>query len=121
MTRNVLVVEDNVFVAKMYSTCLAALKVKVRHAGTAEDALSLAESQVPDLVVMDLKLPRMSGLDLARHMRSSESLKDVPILAVTTLSVAGDGQEIRDAGCSGYLQKPIQIPTFIETVQSFLG
>lgn len=121
MSKEVLVVEDNPFILRMYSTCLSALKLRVRHAGTAEEALAMVERQVPDLVVMDLMLPNMSGLDLARRLRAAEATRAVPILAVTTMTVAGDGQEIRDAGCTAYMQKPIQIPSFVQTVQELLN
>ncbi len=119
--KNILVIEDNAMVAKLYATCLGSLKHRVYQAADAGTALDLARRQPPDLVILDIVLPGVSGLELPRILRGEAGLAEVPILAVTTLSAAGEEARLKAAGCDAYLSKPIQIPAFLAAVQRLLA
>jgi two-component system cell cycle response regulator DivK len=120
MDKRILVVEDNMLVQEVYASALQSLGCEVVTADDGNEAMELAREETPDLIIMDIMLPGVSGLDLVRTMKADGDLKDVPIIVVTTMAMAGDQQKIRDAGADAYLPKPIQVDEFIESVRRAL-
>ena len=120
MSKRILIVEDNMLVQEVFASALQQLDCDVDTADDGNEALQLAYEDTPDLIIMDIMLPGVSGLDLVRKMKSDPELKDVPIIVVTTMAAAGDQQKIREAGADGYLPKPIQIDRFLESVRKVL-
>ena len=121
MSKKILIVEDNELNMKLFNDLLEAhgyITVTTRD-GT--KAVGLANSERPDLILMDIQLPEVSGLDITRQIKENDELKDVPIIAVTAFAMKGDEDKIRECGCNGYVSKPISITTFIETIRSHLG
>ncbi|MEM6849278.1 MAG: response regulator, partial [Pseudomonadota bacterium] len=84
------------------------------------DALAVAKAERPDLIVMDIQLPEMSGLEVTERLKADPQLAPIPVIAVTAFAMKGDEERIRQAGCEAYLSKPISIDNFIDTVKSFL-
>ncbi|MEC9346326.1 MAG: response regulator [Pseudomonadota bacterium] len=120
MSKRILIVEDNMLVQEVFASALQQLDCDVETADDGNEALQLAYEDTPDLIIMDIMLPGVSGLDLVRKMKNDPELKDVPIIVVTTMAAAGDQQKIREAGADGYLPKPIQIDRFLESVRKVL-
>lgn len=120
MSKRILVVEDNMLVQEVFASALQQLDCDVDTADNGQEAMERAYEDIPDLIIMDIMLPGVSGLDLVRKMKNDPELKDVPIIVVTTMAAAGDQQTIRDAGADGYLPKPIQIDRFLESVRRIL-
>jgi len=84
------------------------------------DALKLVREHSPDLILMDIQLPEISGLEVTKMIKADDDLKDIPVIAVTAFAMKGDEEKIREGGCEGYIAKPISVPHFLETVQKFL-
>ena len=120
MAKTILIVEDNALVMKVYHTALASLGCAIVQARNAEEALDEARRAKPDVVVMDIMLPGVSGLDLARQLKADPELKAIPLIAVTTLA-AGEQAKIKEAGCDAYLAKPINVDGFVRKVKEYLG
>lgn len=121
MDKTILVVEDNMLVQEVYSSALQSLGCDVITADDGNEAMEMAEEESPDLIIMDIMLPGVSGLDLVRTMKADDKLKDTPIIVVTTMAMAGDQEKIKAAGADAYLPKPIQVDEFIEAVRKTLG
>jgi two-component system, cell cycle response regulator DivK len=121
MAKTVLIVEDNELNMKLFNDLLEARGYRVLQTRSGHAVLSLAREHRPDLILMDIQLPEISGLDVARWLKDDEELKTIPIIAITAFAMKGDEERIRLGGCDGYLSKPISIPKFLETVQHFAG
>jgi two-component system, cell cycle response regulator DivK len=121
MAKTVLIVEDNELNMKLFNDLLEARGYRVLQTRSGHAVLSLAREHRPDLILMDIQLPEISGLDVARWLKDDEELKVIPIIAITAFAMKGDEERIRLGGCDGYLSKPISIPKFLETVQHFAG
>ncbi len=122
MTRHsVLVVEDHPVNQRLLGFLLESAGFTVHAAADAQDALRLLETLQPDLILMDIQLPGVNGLDLARVIRSDVRMQHVPIIAVTAYAMKGDEEKARAAGCSGYIPKPIDVDSFIPRLMGFLG
>ncbi|WP_281018544.1 MULTISPECIES: response regulator [unclassified Minwuia] len=121
MEKRILVVEDNMLVQEVYASALQQLDCDVVTADDGQEALELAAEETPDLIIMDVMLPGVSGLDLVRQMKADPALKDVPIIVVTTMATAGDESKVLETGADAYLAKPIQVDQFIEAVRTTLG
>jgi two-component system cell cycle response regulator DivK len=85
------------------------------------EALALAREQRPDLILMDIQLPEVSGLEVIKWLKDDEALRDIPVIAVTAFAMKGDEERIRQGGCEAYISKPISIATFLDTVRRYLG
>jgi two-component system cell cycle response regulator DivK len=116
----VLVVEDNVVNLELTSFLLQGAGHTVLCAVDAEIGLRLAREGHPDLILMDMQLPGMSGLEAATRLKRDDATRHIPILAVTALAMKGDEERIRAAGCDGYLAKPIAYREFLATISSYL-
>ena len=93
--------------------------VTLSHDGS--EGLQLAESEDFDLILMDIQLPEISGLDVTRKLKADDALKSIPVIAVTAFAMKGDEERIRQGGCEAYISKPISVTHFIDTIKQFLG
>ena len=115
-----LVVEDNELNLKLFCDLLRAHGYDTEPVRDGRDALDRARAFVPDLVVMDIQMPHVSGLELIERMKADEGLRRMPIMAVTAYAAKGDEERIRDAGAEGYVSKPISVLRFVEAVAGLL-
>jgi len=116
----ILIVEDNALNIKLFCDLLAAHGHEPEAVTDSRNALDAAKQFEPDLVITDIQLPHVSGLDLIRMIRKDEQLADVPIMAVTAYSAHGDEERIRAAGAQAYVSKPISVMKFAQTVDELL-
>ena len=116
----ILVVEDNALNIKLFCDLLTAHGHETEPVTDSRDALEAARSFKPDLVITDIQLPYVSGIELMEMLRADTDLKDVPIMAVTAYASAGDDERIRAAGAQAYESKPISVMRFAETVDQLL-
>ena len=121
MSEKILIVEDNELNMKLFNDLLEAHGYRTVTTRDGTTAVDLAIEEKPDLILMDIQLPEVSGLDITRQIKDNDDLKHVPIIAVTAFAMKGDEDKIRECGCNGYVSKPISITTFIETIRSHLG
>jgi two-component system, cell cycle response regulator DivK len=121
MTHVILVVEDNERNLKLLRDVLEYAGYDVRVARTAEDGITLAVSEPPDLVLMDLQLPGIDGMEALRRLRESPGTADIPVVAVTAQAMKQDRERALDAGFNGYLEKPISVRAFPDQVRRFLS
>lgn len=117
----ILIVEDNALNVKLFCDLLAAHGHEPRPVTDGRYALDEAREFQPDLVITDIQLPFISGIELMELLRADEELKDVPIMAVTAYSAPGDDERIRAAGAQAYVSKPISVMKFAETVDQLLA
>ncbi|WP_095012141.1 response regulator [Tsuneonella mangrovi] len=121
MAKRILVVEDNDLNRKLFCDVLRASGFEVEPVADGELVLNSARAFDPDLVIMDIQLPHVSGLDLIVAMGRDGQLSDVPVLAVTAYAGKGDEEKIRDAGAASYLAKPVSIGPFMAAVRQLVG
>jgi len=121
MTHVILVVEDNEKNLKLVRDVLEYAGYDVRVARTAEDGITLAVKEPPDLVLMDLQLPGMDGMEALRRLRENPRTADIPVVAVTAQAMKQDRERVLDAGFNGYVEKPISVRAFPDQVRSFLS
>jgi two-component system cell cycle response regulator DivK len=118
--KTVLIVEDNELNMKLFHDLLEAHGYATLEARTGVEALALAEQRRPDLILMDIQLPEISGLLVTQQLKKSESLAGIPIIAVTAFAMKGDEERIRAGGCEDYIAKPISVADFLEKVKRYL-
>jgi two-component system, cell cycle response regulator DivK len=121
MTKKVLIVEDNELNMKLFNDLLEANGIGTIKTMNGLDAIELTREHMPDLILMDIQLPEVSGLDVIKWIKSDDALKHIPIIAVTAFAMKGDEERIREGGCEAYLSKPISVAKFLETVKNYLG
>jgi CheY-like chemotaxis protein len=121
MTHVILVVEDNEQNLKLLRDVLEYAGYDVRTARTAEDGLILAVSEPPDLVLMDLQLPGIDGMEALRRLRESPQTAGIPVVAVTAQAMKEDRERVLRAGFNGYVEKPISVRAFPDQVRRFLS
>jgi two-component system, cell cycle response regulator DivK len=119
--RKVLIVEDNVLNMKLFNDLLEAHGYTVFQAMDGLEALRLAGQHRPDLILMDIQLPEVSGLEVTKRLKADEELRTIPVVAITAFAMKGDEEKIRQAGCDGYLTKPISIAGFLQVVEQHSG
>lgn len=120
MTQRIMVVEDNDLNRRLFCDVLKANGFEVEPVADGKLVLETARSSEPDLIIMDIQLPGMSGVDLIAAAQRDQALKDIPVLAVTAFAAKGDEERIRSAGASGYLSKPVSIMPFMNAVKQLL-
>lgn len=120
VAKRVLVVEDNALNLKLFCDLLRAHGFVAEPVSDGREVLDKARNFVPNLIVMDIQLPHVSGLDLIEAIKKDPQLKIIPILAVTAYAGKGDEDRILSAGAEGYVSKPISVAKFIEAVQKVL-
>jgi two-component system cell cycle response regulator DivK len=121
VAKRILVVEDNDLNRKLFCDVLKASGFTVEPVSDGQAVLESARRFVPNLVIMDIQLPHVSGVDLIAEMKRDRSLSGVPVLAVTAYAGKGDEEKIRAAGAQGYLAKPVSIGPFMNAVKGLLG
>jgi two-component system cell cycle response regulator DivK len=122
VSRNkILVVEDNELSMKLVNDLLEFHDYEIFKATRGADAVRITREARPDLILLNLQLPDMSGLEVAHTLKADETTRAIPIVAVTAFAMRGDEERARAAGCDGYVPKPIRIQEFIQTVATFLG
>ena len=121
MAKTVLIVEDNELNMKLFRDLLEAHGYQTVGTANGVEALELVRKIRPDLVLMDIQLPEVSGLEVTRWIKDDPELRAIPVIAVTAFAMKGDEERIREGGCEAYLSKPISVGRFIETVRQFIG
>ena len=120
MAKRILIVEDNDLNMKLFNDLLQAHGYETLQSMDGRDVLKLVRENRPDLILMDMKLPEISGLEVTQLLKADDDLKDIPVVAVTAFAMKGDEEKIREGGCEGYIAKPISSPAFLDTVAKFL-
>lgn len=116
----VLVVEDNELNMRLFCDLLGAYGFTTFQCRDGAKAVEIARQELPDLIIMDIQLPEVSGLDITRWLKDDSKVAYIPVLAVTAFAMRADEQRVREAGCEGYLSKPIQIASFIRAVEALM-
>ena len=119
--KTVLVVEDNDLNMKLFHDLLEAHGYNIIQTKDGMEALRLARQHRPDLILMDIQLPEVSGLEVTKWLKEDDGLKSIPVVAVTAFAMKGDEEKIREGGCEAYIAKPISVASFLETVERFLA
>jgi two-component system cell cycle response regulator DivK len=118
--KTVLIVEDNELNMKLFHDLLEAHGYRILQTKDGMEALRLARLHKPDLILMDIQLPEVSGLQVTKWIKQDEDLKHIPVVAVTAFAMKGDEEKIREGGCEAYVAKPISVISFLQTVERFL-
>ncbi len=121
MSKKILIVEDNDLNLKLFRDLLTAHSYEVIETKDGLEAIAITRNIRPDLILMDIQLPEISGLDVTRRIKADESICHIPIIAVTAFAMKDDEEKILAAGCEAYVSKPISIMPFLNTVRRFLG
>ena len=121
MSKTVLVVEDNELNMKLFNDLLEASGYETIQTRNGLEAIDLARQHHPDLILMDIQLPEVSGLEVTKWIKEDDELKTIPVIAVTAFAMKGDEERIRQGGCEDYLSKPISVTKFIDTIKLYLG
>jgi two-component system cell cycle response regulator DivK len=116
----VLIVEDNELNMKLFRDLLEVHGYRTIHTRDGLEVLDLARENKPDLILMDIQLPEISGLEVTKWLKNDPALKHIPVIAVTAFAMKGDEEKIRSGGCEDYLSKPISVSLFISKVQKYL-
>jgi len=118
--KTILIVEDNELNMRLFNDVLQASGYQTLQTGGGSEAVTLTEEHRPDLILMDMRLPGISGLEATQIIKARDDLRHIPIVAVTASALRGDEEKILAGGCDGFIAKPISIPTFLATVAQFL-
>ncbi|MBC8131166.1 MAG: response regulator [Rhizobiaceae bacterium] len=121
MPKTVMIVEDNELNMKLFRDLIEAHGYRTVQTRSGLAAMDLAREHRPDLILMDIQLPEISGLDVTKSLKADAELRKIPVIAVTAFAMKGDEERIRQGGCEAYISKPISVTKFIETIKSFLG
>jgi two-component system, cell cycle response regulator DivK len=119
--KNILLVEDNPVNRRLAVFLLRSQGYEVREATTALEAFEMLKNDRPDLIVMDIQLPGMDGLETTRKLKEQPATADIPVIAVTSYAMKGDREKALAAGCVGYVTKPIDKNIFIQEVAAHIG
>lgn len=121
MTKTVLIVEDNDLNLQLFEDVLEAEGISTLSATSGATAIELAQSEQPDLILMDIQLPEISGLEATRQLKTHETAARIPVIAVTAHALPGDEQRIRDGGCADYVSKPVRLGALVDAVKRHLN
>ncbi|ABC24001.1 response regulator receiver protein [Rhodospirillum rubrum ATCC 11170] len=121
MAKTILIVEDNELNMKLFNDLLQASGYDTVQTNDGRKVVDLARAHRPDLILMDIQLPEVSGLEVTRMLKDDGDLKAIPVIAVTAFAMKGDEEKIREGGCDGYVAKPISVAGFLQTVARFLA
>jgi two-component system cell cycle response regulator DivK len=119
--KKILIVEDNELNMKLFNDVLEAQGYTILQTRDGMEALDMAREHLPNLILMDIQLPEVSGLEVTRWIKEDEQLRSIPVIAVTAFAMKGDEERIREGGCEAYIPKPISVANFIETVERFIS
>ena len=118
--KKVLIVEDNELNMKLFNDLLEAQGYKVLQTRDGLSALDITRQNMPDLILMDIQLPEVSGIEVTKWLKEDDQLKHIPVIAVTAFAMKGDEEKIREGGCEAYISKPISVVGFLQTIDGFL-
>jgi two-component system, cell cycle response regulator DivK len=118
--KKVLIVEDNELNMKLFHDLIEACGHEILETRDGSEALKLARQHRPDLILMDIQLPEVSGLEVTRWLKEDDELRKIPVIAVTAFAMKGDEEKIRSGGCEAYIAKPISVSNFLDTIGKFL-
>ena len=116
-----MIVEDNELNMKLFNDLLESRGYQIIQTRNGMEALGLARAHHPDLILMDIQLPEISGLEVTKWIKDDERIRHIPIIAITAFAMKGDEERIRSGGCEAYLSKPISVAKFLETIRHYLG
>lgn len=119
--KNILIVEDNLVNRRLAEFLLRSQGYTVLQATTAQEAFEVLKTERTDLILMDVQLPGMDGLEATRKLKEQPTTADIPVVAVTSYAMKGDREKALAAGCVGYITKPIDKNTFVQDVATHLG
>ena len=119
--KKVLIVEDNDLNMKLFNDLLVAHGYGTLQTKDGVEAIALIRQHHPDLILMDIQLPEISGLEVMQWIKKDDDLRMIPIIAVTSFAMKGDEEKIREGGCEAYISKPISVASFLRTVERFLS
>ena len=121
MEKTILIVEDNELNMKLFNDLLRANGFRTLQTNDGVNAIHVARLEKPDLILMDIQLPEVSGLEVTKWLKADDGLRHIPVIAVTAFAMKGDEEKIRHGGCEDYLPKPIKVATVIETIHKHLN
>ena len=121
MSKKVLIVEDNELNMKLFHDLLDAQGYETLQTREGLQALALAREHRPDLILMDIQLHEISGLEVTKWLKEDDDLAAIPVVAVTAFAMKGDEERIREGGCEAYLSKPISVSHFLDTIRRLLS
>ena len=121
MPKQVLIVEDNELNMKLFNDLLEANGYGTIQTRSGVEAVELVRKHKPELILMDIQLPEVSGLEVIRWLKDDEATRHIPVIAVTAFAMKGDEEKIRQGGCEAYLSKPISVVKFLDTVRNYLS
>jgi two-component system cell cycle response regulator DivK len=119
--KTILIVEDNDLNLKLFRDLLGANGYRTIETKEGLEAVQIAKAERPDLILMDIQLPEISGLEVTRRIKAEREISSIPIIAVTAFAMKNDEEKILQAGCEAYISKPISIADFLSTIRSFIG
>jgi two-component system cell cycle response regulator DivK len=117
--KTVLIVEDNELNLKLFQDLLEAHGFETLQTKDGKEALAMTREHHPDLIIMDIQLPEVSGLEVTSWIKNDDTIKHIPIIAVTAFAMKGDEEKMREGGCEAYIAKPISVTQFIDTVKTY--
>ncbi|MEO0496118.1 MAG: response regulator [Pseudomonadota bacterium] len=121
MAKKVMIVEDNDLNMKLFNDLLEARGYETVQSRDGINAVEIARAERPDLILMDIQLPEVSGLTVTQHLKDDAELHTIPVIAVTAFAMTGDEERIRQGGCEAYISKPISVQKFLDTVRNYIG
>ena len=119
--KKVLVVEDNELNQRLFHDLLEISGADVLQTRDGSQVLEIAREHKPDLILMDIQLPQVSGLDITAQLKADPELAHIPVIAVTAFAMKGDEDKIRQGGCEDYISKPISVPVFLDLIKRYLS
>ncbi|MBL1422357.1 MAG: response regulator [Alphaproteobacteria bacterium] len=120
MSKTILIVEDNELNMKLFNDLLESKGYKIIQTANGLNAVELAREHKPNLILMDIQLPEVSGLEVTKWLKADDELAHIPVIAVTAFAMKGDEEKILQGGCEAYISKPISVAKFLTTIQSFI-
>ena len=120
-SKTILIVEDNELNMKLFNDLLEAHGYDVIQTRDGLSALDLARQHKPDLILMDIQLPEVSGIEVTKWLKEDDELRHIPVIAVTAFAMKGDEEKIREGGCEAYISKPMSVMSFLQTIDQFSG
>jgi two-component system cell cycle response regulator DivK len=120
MQKRILIVEDNELNMKLFNDLLEAYGYRTIQTRSGIEALDLTREHIPDLILMDIQLPEVSGLQVTQWIKADAALRHIPVIAITAFAMKGDEEKMLQGGCEAYLSKPISIGKFLETIRQYL-
>lgn len=120
LSKTILIVEDNELNMKLFNDLLESKGYKIIQTANGLNAVELAREHKPNLILMDIQLPEVSGLEVTKWLKADDELAHIPVIAVTAFAMKGDEEKILQGGCEAYISKPISVAKFLTTIQSFI-